>query len=268
MRFSASLTYGAPAVIAAVVAWQAGCRHEMLTARQTHPGFPGPAWPRLPPAEAGFDTKTLDVFVNYVAGSGFLARHGCAVRGWGAYTQAFDVASAVKPIYAHMVYTAIEEGRIADLDAPVARHEPRLAGLNAALNHKDRDITWRHLLTQTACYGVVEPPGAAFNYCDYQMALLIDTLVKRVYGACYPTSDDTVFRPRLWDVIGCQDRPTFTGVNARWGRLRISPRDFVRFGLLYRYGGRWGGRQLIPRELAVQAVTTPVTGLPRTSQAA
>ena len=46
----------------------------------------------------------------------------------------------------------------------------------------------------------------------------------------------------------------------------LSPRDFARFGLLYLRGGRWGDRQLLPREAVRRAVASPLPAdLPRTA---
>jgi CubicO group peptidase (beta-lactamase class C family) len=168
------------------------------------------------------------------------------------------------------VYKAIEKGLIADLDSPVSRYVPELRDLNGPLGHKDRLITWRHLVTQTSCYGVSEQPGRAFDYNDYQTALLVDTLVYKVYGSDFSKADREVLRPLLTGPIGCQDDPTIAG---NWkthdGRLRISARDFARFGLLYLAGGRFGEAQVIDPVLAAMALSTPLApSLPRTGQAA
>ena len=116
------------------------------------------------------------------------------------------------------------------------------------------------MASQTSCYGLVEEPGAAYAYKDWQMALLWDTLFLKVYQAEYATVDAQVLHPLLTDTIGCQDNPTFMafGVRNRPGRLAISPRDFVRFGLLYLRGGRWGDRQLLQPGHIRLAVTSPL----------
>ncbi|MBM3498865.1 MAG: DUF4038 domain-containing protein [Armatimonadetes bacterium] len=123
-------------------------------------------------------------------------------------------------------------------------------------------------MTQTACYGLQEAPGAAFAYNDWMMALLWDTLFLGVYGATYGDVDRTVLRPRLTDALGCEDDPTFMafGERDRPGRLAVSPRDFARFGLLYLRGGKWGDEQLLREDLARMAVTSPLpNSLPRAS---
>jgi len=249
-------------ILALALACLAGCAREKRT-------YPAETWERMPPADAGFDAAKLDTFVEHVGGSGCVVRHGRMIKTWGHYDHAFDVASAVKPVYAHLVYMSIANGKIPDLDDPVVDFERRLRDLNPGLQHKDRNITWRHLVTQTACYGVREPPGTAFDYSDYQSALLIDTLVVHVYRAGYQRVDEVVTGPLLSDVLQCEDKPTLSGVNVPSGRLRISPRDFARFGLLYMAGGKWRDREIVPRWLAKQALDSPhPETLPRTSQEA
>jgi CubicO group peptidase (beta-lactamase class C family) len=185
---------------------------------------------------------------------------------WGDATRRGDVASACKPVFSHFLFKAIEDGRVPGLDEKVIRYEPRLGEINAALGHKDRDITWRHLATQTSCYQVKDKPGEAFCYNDWQMAVISDTLFGKVYGADYNSVDAEVLRPLLTDPLQCQDAPTFMafGTKDRPGRLAISPRDFCRIGLLHMHQGKWGDRQLLDEKYAVMAVTSPLPAeLPR-----
>lgn len=227
--------------------------------------FPGKHWEHLAPELAGFDIDGLADFAQHVGGSGCVVRYGRMIHGWGHYGHLLDVASAAKPVYAHLVYRSIDLGLIDGLDSPVAEHEPKLAELNAELGFKDGRITWRHLVTQTASYGVTEPPGTAFNYCDQQMALLIDILVTRVHDSTFPRADEEILKPLMADPIQCQDNPTINSSRSHPGRLRISPRDFARFGMLYLAQGSWDGRQILRRDLAIQAVTSPhPPALPRT----
>ncbi len=180
-------------------------------------------------------------------------------RGRGLRRQALD---------SHFLLRALETGIVPDLDQPVVEWEPRLGGINAALGHKDRAITWRHLANQTSCYGVTESPGAAYDYNDWQMALFWDLLLREVYGAGYETVDAQVLHPLLTDGLQCQDAPTFMafGTGDRPGRVGVSPRDFARFGLLYLNGGTWRGRQLLRADLAAMAVTSPLPNdIPRTA---
>ncbi len=232
---------------------------------QEAPVYPAAEWEEAAPRALGLDEAGLATFAEAVGGNGCVVRGGRLVHSWGDVTQRADVASAAKPWYTHFVLRAVEDGRIAGLDQRVVEFEPRLAGT------KDREITWRHLANQTSCYGVAEAPGSAYDYNDWQMALLWDTLFLKVYGATWETVDAAVLHPLLTDLIGCEDAPTFMafGTGDRPGRLGISPRDFARFGLLYLHGGRWRDRQLISGDLAKMAVSSPLpNAIPRTAAVA
>jgi hypothetical protein len=233
-----------------------------------HAVFPGETWATKAPAEVGIDAARLDAFRDFVGGRGCVVRHGSMVYTWGDAGRRGDVASACKPWFSHFLFRALEDGRIGSLDERASRWEPRLNDLNADLGHKDRDVAWRHLATQTSCYGVAERPGDAFCYNDWQMALFWDLLFLKVYGAAYDTVDEKVLHPLLTDELQCQDQPTFMafGTKDRPGRLAVSPRDFCRFGLLYLHQGNWKGKQLLARQYAVMAVTSPLRrDLPRAS---
>jgi CubicO group peptidase (beta-lactamase class C family) len=235
------------------------------------PVVPGKTWTRRDPAELGLDAKRLEAFRDYVKGRGCVVRGGYMAYSWGDVARRSDVASAAKPVYAHLLFKALEDGRIPSLEEKVVRWEPRLGEINASLDHKDREIAWRHLANQTSCYGLAEKPGTAYAYNDWQMALLFDTLFLKVYGATYDTVDEKVLRPLLADRIGCEDSPTLLGFGTkdRPGREAISVRDFARFGLLYLRKGRWRGEQVLREDLAVRAVTSPLPAtLPRAGRKA
>jgi hypothetical protein len=116
------------------------------------------------------------------------------------------------------------------------------------------------MANQTSCYGVKDRPGTAFNYNDYQMALLWDTLFLKVYGATYDTVDAKVLHSQLTDILQCQDNPTFMikGTSREMGQTGLSVRDFARFGLLYLRKGNWKGKQLISEEHVRMAVASPL----------
>ena len=229
--------------------------------------YPGKTWVMRAPEEVGVRSAKLRLFRNFVGGRGCVVRYGYMVFTWGDVSKRADVASAAKPVYAHFLFKALELGKISSLDEKVVKWEPRLATINKHLGYKDRNITWRHLANQISCYGVTEPPGTAFDYNDWQMALFWDALFLKVYGATYEDVDEKVLQPLLTDPLHCEDNPTFMafGTDDRPGRLAISVRDFARIGLLYLRGGNWSGQQLIGAKFVKMAVSNPLPStLPRT----
>ena len=221
--------------------------------------FPGETWETTTPEQVNMDAGTLLALAEHVRGRGCVIRHGTMVYSWGDVSKRGDVASAAKPLYSHFILKAIEDGKIAGLDTPVSDHEPRLRG-------KDARITWRHMAHQTSCYGVADEPGSAFDYNDWHMALLWDTLFLKVYGSSLERVDEEVLGPLLAEALQCEDDPTLLafGTGDRAGRVGVSPRDFARFGLLYLREGDWQGRQLLSREHARMAVRSPLpNSIPR-----
>jgi hypothetical protein len=137
--------------------------------------FPGKEWAKRTPAEVGLDAQELEEFSRFVGGRGCVVRHGYMVYGWGDVSRRADVASACKPFYSHFLFKAVEDAKIESLDEKAVRWEPRLTHINEELGFKDADITWRHFANQTSCYQLVEKPGTAYAYNDWQMALFWET---------------------------------------------------------------------------------------------
>ena len=231
-------------------------------AASVEPVFPGEQWREKKPGDVGLDAAKLERLPGLIHGRGCVVRYGYMVYAWGDSTKRGDIASAAKPIYAHFLFKALEDGKIASVDDPVCEVEPRLKDINADLDYKDRKITWRNHAYQTSCYGLTEAPGTAFAYNDWQMALFFDNLFLKVYGATWDNVDGKVLHPLLTGPIGCQDNPTFMGFGTgdRPGRVGISPRDFCRFGLLYLNKGVWNGKRILAEKYAVQAMTQPLPG--------
>jgi CubicO group peptidase (beta-lactamase class C family) len=238
-----------------------GSLARITSPQKTSAVYPAKTWTAKRPEEVALDSKGLDAMARYIGGIGCVVRGGYLVFRWGQADKRADVASACKPWFTHFLFTAIEQGKLKSVDDPLVAVEPRLSSLNAALGHKDRDIRWRHLASQTSCYGVEEKPGEAYDYSDFNMALFFDSLFFRVYGSTADRVTPDILRPQLTDVLECEDHPKF---NDR-GRLAISPRDFARFGLLYLHEGNWRGRQLISREHVREILTSPLANsIPRT----
>jgi CubicO group peptidase (beta-lactamase class C family) len=223
--------------------------------------YPGATWESREPRSLGLSRTKLDALAKLVGGCGCVVRHGYMAYTWGDTAGSRDIASAVKPVISTLLLLAIQEGRLRSVDDKVAEFEPRLKIQSAG---KDARITWRHLASQTSGYGLVEPPGAAYAYNDFALALYYDTLTRKVFR-----DDGThVLKTRLAETLQFQDRYTFNAFNRddRQGRLAVSVRDLARFGLLYLRGGRWQDRVIIRPDFVRMALGSPIPAeLPRTS---
>ena len=206
------------------------------------------------------DETNLRKLAELLHGSGCVTRNGSMAFRWGGYNHRSYMASACKPVLVMILLQAIRGGRISSWDEPVAKFEPRLADLNAGLGYKGRQITWRNLATQTSCYGVREQPGQAFDYNDCQTALFANTLLHNVFDATPEDATERVLSPCLTNWLRCEDKPGFFAPEPRFciGRLRISPRDFCRIGLIVVRKGRWQERQVIDKEQLRLIVNSPL----------
>ena len=231
-------------------------------------GFPGRHWAWTTPEAAGFSAEKLAEFSRKTGGSGCIVRGGKMIHAWGDVTNRHDVASSCKPVYAFLTFKALEERRLASLDEPVAKFMPALADLNPDLGHKDRAITFRHLLRQTSGYGLLEDPGAAFAYNDFGTGLLVWTVLHEVYQTPWKQFDGVLNGPRLGAVVGFEDLPDLNSRQSHLGRLRMSVRDQARFALLVLRGGTWRGRTMLREDLFREALAGVLPAdFPRTSGA-
>jgi len=213
--------------------------------------YPGATWETRAPEEVGLSRAKLDALRDWVGGRGCVVRHGYLVYTWGDVAKSGDIASAVKPVISTLLMFAVQEGKLKSVDDKVADFEPRLKTLNGG---KDAGITWRHLASQTSGYGLIEPPGKAYAYNDFALALYYDTLTQKVFQQ----DGTTVLKTRLADALQFEDRYTFEAFKDRPGRLAVSVRDLARFGLLYLRGGKWRDKQLLKSELIKLAISSPI----------
>lgn len=227
---------------------------------------PGPEWQRKSPEEAGFEASGLDRFATVIGGRGCIIHDGFMIHSWGDISRSSDIASAGKPFYSHLLFRALETGRLESADDPVVDFQPCLDGLNPDLDFKDRALSFRHLAFQTASLGYREPPGGGYDYNDFTMGFFWDTMVNKVFETPWPQAKERIFGPGFIQPMDFQDPFHFPEEGRMRGRIRISPRDFARVGILYLNHGKWNGRQLISQRHVRTATTDPLPlTIPRTS---
>jgi len=213
-------------------------------------------------------------------GSGYITRGGKLVMSWGDPAQRYDLKSTTKSIGATALALALSDGKLSLDDRAVDRHPHfgRPPDSNAETGWLEK-ITLRHLATQTA--GFAKPggyekllfePGTKWSYSDggpnwlaecVTLAYgqdLRDLMFTRVFAPLGITPDDLTwrknqYRPEL--IEGIPRREFGSGISANVDAM-------ARIGYLYLRGGRWNGRQIIPRGFVDQArtVSRDVAGLP------
>ena len=181
--------------------------------------------------------------------------------------------SMAKSVLSALVGIAIGEGRIGSVEDPITRYIPELAERDRRFGR----ITLRHLLTMTsglryeesggpwgddtATYyapdlralalrrtEVVEEPGRRFHYNNFN-PLLVGLALERATGM--PVT--TYLERKLWRPLGMEADGSWSldsghsGFEKMESGLNGRPVDLAKFGLLFAQGGRWRGRQLVPR---------------------
>lgn len=215
--------------------------------------FPQKEWIHRSPSEMNIDESRLAKLAKLIGGNGCVVRSGYLVYTWGDVGKSADVASAFKPVLTTLLFIALQNGLIESIHEPISKYQPALLTLN---NGKDAKISWYHLANQISGYGLNEPPGKAYSYNDYALALYYDTLMDKVFN-----KDATeVLKEYLAEPLGFEDSYTFNafGKNNRPGRLAVSVRDFARFGLMILNQGKWGDKQIIKKEYVEQMLNNPL----------
>jgi CubicO group peptidase (beta-lactamase class C family) len=209
-----------------------------------------------------------------------LLRHGHTVaQGWWAPYSAQGrqlLFSVSKSFTSTAVGLAVSEGLLT-VDDPVVRFFP--AECPPTVSDNLADMTVRHLLTMTTGHAedtvdrvarqvnddwakvfLAQPvdhrPGTTFVY-NSGASYLLSAIVQRLTGK---TLLDYL-GPRLFAPLGITD-PTWEscphGVNTGGWGLSLRTRDIARFGQLHLDGGRWQGRQVVPRAWVDQATAWQV----------
>lgn len=227
--------------------------------------FPGEVWETRPPEEVGLDASKLNEFQQLVGGRGCIIKDGYLVSSWGDIARPGDLASSSKPIYSHLLFRAMETGKLASFDDTLVNYRECLGRLNEKLGYKDRGLTFRHLAFQTACLGYTEKPGNAFDYNDHSMGLFWDLVVNDLMATPWNQAEQ-LFDREFISPLQFQDGISFPTEGRMRGRPSISPRDFARFGWLYLNQGRWKDQQLITVRHARLAYDDAMPiNIPRTS---
>ena len=212
--------------------------------------FPGRAWQVRPAAELGLNAALLETFATNVGGDGCIIKNGYLVKSWGEQTTHKWWASASNPVLSTLLLLAVQEQKLASVDALV-----KSAGWE--LSSKDAGMTFRHLANMVSGYCCVEAPGAAWGYNDFAIQLYARSLEK-VFGQTL----DEALKQRLGD-LQFEDGNFFGHGNGL--SVDASPRDFARLGWLWLNRGRWKGKELLSEKLFVECIKPGVAAdLPRT----
>jgi CubicO group peptidase (beta-lactamase class C family) len=222
--------------------------------------FPGSSWSVKSPSELGMDEAKLNQFVSNVGGTGVIVKNGYLVKSWGSGGHG-EWASASKPVYTMLLFTAIEEGKLSGVN-----HKIGDVGWN--MSSKDQNMTFTHLANQMSGYARAEPPGQAWAYNDTAINLYVKSLMDKVYSTS-PTNAGAVSSlytaSNRFGPLQFQDGNLFM-IKSGAPRVNMTPRDYARFGWLWLNKGNWDGQQLLPRSYFDNYMKVQVpANTPRTS---
>ena len=227
--------------------------------------------------------------------SGVILRGGQVAALWGPVNAADQTFSVTKSFLSICAGLAWADGLIPDLDAPARDLVPDLfdAAQNRTITWRhlltntsewegelwgkaDRIDRNRALGTAPGAPSLkgthrdLQPPGAFWEYNDIRVNVLSYALMQ-VFQRPLPE----VLRERVMDPIGASNDWEWHGYTNSWvecggrrmqsvsggahwgGGLMISTLDLARVGLLMAAQGRWGDRQILPKDW-IQQCTSPV----------
>ena len=148
-------------------------------------------------------------------------------------TEVGDWLSSAKPVLSTMLFFAIEEGKVKNVDQPIADFGWELA-------EKDRTMTFRHLGAMTSGYARPEAPGHAWSYNDFAIQLYQKTLFDRVFKEDAKTAAES---PSRLGALQFEDGLKFNEKR----RIFASVRDFARIAWFWHNRGNWNGREVLPK---------------------
>lgn len=210
----------------------------------------------------------------------------------------WDVQSVTKSVTSTLIGIAIGEGVIGGVDDTLAQLLPedvdvmsarvqgitlrQLLTMDSGLAHpvwdggtrgftKSNDQVVHEILAHPAA-----PPGQGFAYSNASSHLLAAIVVQAT-----GTSPLEYARKRLFEPLGIDTTPAWTdkllpgnveayekadfawptdpqGINLGFGGIKFLPRDMVKLGQLFLDGGRWEGKQIVPKEWVDQATTQQI----------
>jgi CubicO group peptidase (beta-lactamase class C family) len=192
-------------------------------------------------------------------------------------TDRFVSHSMAKSIVSIAVGMALAEGKIASLDDPVAKYEPKLAGsaygetsirnvlrmssgvpFNEVYDGKDLarfgNLRGAHgSIDALRAFGPREvEQGTRFHYASSETVILA-VLLRAVTG----TTLSAYLTERLWQTMGAEADATWIrsrdGIEIAAGSFNAILRDYGRLGVLLANDGAVGAQQVVPKEYLIEA---------------
>jgi CubicO group peptidase (beta-lactamase class C family) len=228
----------------------------------------------------------LDKYLDDTSTAAFVVIHGDRVV-YERYSRGFDERSLLnsfsiaKSIMATLVGIAVEEGRIASLDATVADYRPELAATPYGA------VTLKNLLMMTSGMGdrfSVLPGRAQYYYGDdlheviegahpeqrgangWRYSEADVQVLGFVLEAAVGKSVSAYLSEKLWKPLGMESEALWamdrqSGIEKTFCCISARARDFARFGRLYLANGEWNGERIVSAAWTARSVLPGVRTL-------
>ncbi|HEX4160705.1 MAG TPA: serine hydrolase [Rhizomicrobium sp.] len=257
--------------------------------------WPTRAWTFSTPEAQGIDSNALARALEWIRAkqipvhSLFIARDGHAVLD--AYFFPFQdnethgLASVTKSITSSLVGIAGGEGRLTDLNAPLATllpyetealDDPRKGAVTLAnllsmtsgidcstapgenlLLEMEHSPDWvAFMLNRRIAYA----PGSRFQYCGGAFHIVSAVLTRAVGRSAFDLARDDIFRPLGITTAAWPADPQ--GNSRGFADLELRPRDAAKLGYLWLHHGRWENRQVVPGNYLGEALSPHVSVQP------
>ncbi|MEO0732307.1 MAG: serine hydrolase, partial [Bacteroidota bacterium] len=272
--------------------WTRGTSAISRVARPQSPPERHDGWETGTVTEVGQNTALLDRLVDSIEADALVNLHCVLIahRGKLVYENYFngwhadllqDQRSAAKSIASALVGVALKEGVLGDVDDPLYDYLPE--EYQATKDARKARITLEHLLTMRSGLEITTPNGneglagedyyqetdqwlstvlrapmahEPGSYCQYGSAnpfLLGVALASQLSEPLDDYLHDRIFGP-----LGITDYSLPVDTDGRpyfGGGTYLRPRDMLKFGEMYRQGGVWRGRRVIPEAWVEQSWT-------------
>lgn len=232
-------------------------------------------WISASPPQLGFKQEALMATVEQIGRikgiySLIIVRNGyLAIERYfreGYRSKPHNLKSASKSVLSALIGIAIDEGYLG-LDQPISEILPQGKILN---DPRKAAITVRHLLTMTSglsptsyqAYNawvlngdwvktaldrpLIAEPGTHFHYSTGNSHLLSAVLTATTGISTKAFALEKLFNPMSITVYGWETDPK--GIYQGGNNLSLIPLDMAKIGLLYLNGGKYGDRQLVPKQ--------------------
>jgi CubicO group peptidase (beta-lactamase class C family) len=254
------------------------------------PIYPGETWETVAPAQVGLASDVMDMAGQWLADHAggrhyrvVVVRSGRIAAEWSqgvARDELVWLASAAKSVFSSIMGMVIAEGKLPSADARIVDYYPEAMDVPEGTGPKpgryvfakDHAITFRQLISNTSGYMKPgEEPGQVFHYQTFGMNILTHAIAK-VYGLYDPGDpegspgfrqlvDDKLRKPigATWDYyLANFDLPPQAriAIFGYYDGIQATALDMARLGWLWRNGGRWRDRQLIPEAWLQEATGT------------